>query len=118
MPEPAVFQRILVAVGDGSCADQLLTGVAGLISTGDTEVLLVHVSDCNVGCGAMDHPALHEHERRCCGRSSRVSALTESGVWRGARDDQRAGCGAPAGRGRGVASRPAGRRLGPLGTSP
>jgi len=78
VPEPAVFQRILVAVGDGSCADQLVTGVAGLASTGDAEVLLVHVSDCNVCCGAMDHPALHEHEHELL--RSLIERLAACGV--------------------------------------
>jgi len=118
VPELAVFQRILVAVGDGSCADQLVTGVAGLASTGDAEVLLVHVSDCNVCCGAMDHPSLHEHEHELL--RSLIERLGACGVKaRGeARHHQRADCGAPAGRGRGVASRPAGRRRRPAGTSP
>ena len=78
MPEPVVFQRILVAVGDGSCAEQLLAGVAGLASGGDAEVLLVHVSDCNVCCGAMDHPALHAHERELLG--SLVQGLSALGI--------------------------------------
>lgn len=78
MPEPAVFQRIPVAVGDGSCADQLVTGVAGLASTGDAEVLLVHVSDCNVCCGAMDHPALNEHEHELL--RSLIERLAACGV--------------------------------------
>jgi|SRR5215831_3867777 len=78
MPEPAAFERIMVAVGDGSCAAQLVASVAGLASTGAADVLLVHVSDCNVCCGAMDHPALHEHERKLL--QSLVESLSSRGV--------------------------------------
>jgi nucleotide-binding universal stress UspA family protein len=79
VPEGAVFRRFLVAVGDSSCTDQLVTDVARLASTCEAEVLLVHVSDCNVCCGAMDHPALHDHEHEL------LWSLVESLAGRGVR---------------------------------
>src|SRR5215472_1822457 len=36
---------------------------AELATSTEAEVLFVHVADCNVCCGAQDHPALHAHER-------------------------------------------------------
>jgi len=77
MPEPAAFERIMVAVGNGSCPAQLVVSVAGLASTA-ADVLLVYVSNCNVCCGAMDHPALHEHERKLL--QSLVESLSSRGV--------------------------------------
>ncbi|HYW25686.1 MAG TPA: universal stress protein [Terriglobales bacterium] len=78
MPEPAAFERIMVAVGDGSRAAQLVVSVAGLASAGAADVLLVYVSDCSVCCGATDHPALHEHERELL--QSLVDGLCARGV--------------------------------------
>jgi hypothetical protein len=47
MPEPAAFERILVAVGDGWCAAELAASAAALASASDSEVLLLYVSDCS-----------------------------------------------------------------------
>lgn len=58
-----MFHKIVVAVGDGSCADQLESAAISLASGTDAEVLFVHVSEWSACCGAIDHPALHEHER-------------------------------------------------------
>jgi len=119
MPEPAAFERIMVAVGDGSRAAQLVVSVAGLASAGAADVLLVYVSDCSVCCGATDHPALHEHERELL--QSLVDGLCARGVRARSellRYGQRTSRCAPARRRRGLASRPAGRRRRPAWTSP
>ena len=58
-----MFHKIVVAIGDCSCADQLKAAAISLASGTDAEVLFVHVSEWSACCGAADHPALHEHER-------------------------------------------------------
>jgi nucleotide-binding universal stress UspA family protein len=66
------FKRILMAVDDGSYADQLVTAAAGLTSQEGAQVLVVHVSELAACCGAVDHPALHAHEHAA------VRSLVES----------------------------------------
>ena len=58
-----MFHRIVVAIGDGSCTDQLESAAISLASGTDAKVLFVHVSEWSACCGAADHPALHEYER-------------------------------------------------------
>lgn len=75
MPEATMFQRILVAVGDVSSADQLVAGAAGLASNRAAQVLLVHVSDTNACCGQWTIPLSTSTSTLCCGCWSRASAL-------------------------------------------
>ena len=58
-----MFQRIVVAVSDSAGAEGLGAATAELTASREAEVLFVHVAECNVCCGAQDHPALHAHER-------------------------------------------------------
>jgi nucleotide-binding universal stress UspA family protein len=75
---PVTFKRILVAVDDGSYADQLVAAAAGLTSQEGAPVLVVHVSELAACCGAVDHPALHAHEHAAV--RSLVEGLRTRGV--------------------------------------
>lgn len=67
-----------MAVGNGGGVNGLVDAAAELALDGEADVLLVHVADCNVCCGAQDHPALHAHERELLERL--VEELAGRGV--------------------------------------